>query len=205
MNFFTDNIFVLSIKKYEQFSLIISLSKKFGKQSFFIKNSAIHLNQFFDAGFLIKIKYIAKNSGLQIIDYRCYFSFDDYNAKRLFAVQSIASMIDKFVKNIDDINFMILSIPQIISIFYKKDWLKIYLQIEFQIISRYCNFKNKNIKRINSKKQNNSLKNTNNNINTSIKKFNSYLQTIENILYNFDTEAILPKERVFFKKMLVNF
>jgi hypothetical protein len=210
-NFFIENIFILSIKKYEDFSIILGLSKKFGKEKFLIKHSMLENMDSFDSGFLIQAKCQNRNNFPRIYEYKTFFSFDIDNIdyKRLFAVQSLASLIEKFILNIDDINIIIQYIPQIISIFYKENWLNLYIKIELKILSLYFTLnqsKNLYIKRlmkIETIQHKNKINNYN--INNYIEIFNFQLQKLDNIWYNFDNQIILPQQRIVFKKLLINF
>ncbi len=165
----------------------------------------------FDSGFLIQAKCQNRNNFPRIYEYKTFFSFDIDNIdyKRLFAVQSLASLIEKFILNIDDINIIIQYIPQIISIFYKENWLNLYIKIELKILSLYFTLnqsKNLYIKRlmkIETIQHKNKINNYN--INNYIEIFNFQLQKLDNIWYNFDNQIILPQQRIVFKKLLINF
>ena len=209
MNEFSiENIFILSISKYENFSILSALSKKLGRVQFLAQNSLLDTSEKFDSGFLIKIKYKTQGNFFKILDYKLFFSFDisTIECERLFAIQSLASLIEKFIKNIDDINLMIPYIPKIISIFYEKNWLDIYLFIEFKILNFCFDCKRKtNINNLIQLKDNLLYNEVYcNNINNRIEIFNFCLQKLENLWYNFDNTIILPKERTIFKKLLIN-
>lgn len=208
---FVENIFVLSIKKYEDFSIISALSKKFGKAKFLVHESLLKSNEKFDSGFLIRAQFKTQNNFFKIYDYRSFFSLDEKNIEyqRLFAIQSIASLIEKFIINIDDINIIIQYIPKILSIFFKENWLNLYIQIEFKILSLSFNLNKsnrddiKNIMKSETKYQ--FQKTIHSNVNNKVEIFNFCLQKLEDIWYNFDNTIILPKERTIFKKILINF
>ena len=203
-----ENIFILSISRYEGFSILSALSKKLGRAQFLIQDSLLDVSEKFDSGFLIKIKYKTQGNFSKIIDYKLFFSFDVNNieCERLFAVQSLASLIEKFIKNIDDVNLMIQYIPKMISIFYEASWLDIYLFIEFNILNVCFDYKSKaNINYFTQLKKNLFYNEVCcNNINNKIKIFNFCLQKLENLWYYFDNTIILPKERTIFKKLLIN-
>ena len=148
---FVENIFILSVKKYEDFSIISALSKKLGRARFSINNSLLKSSEKFDSGLLIQIKYKTQGNFSKIFDYKLFFSFniDNIEYQRLFAVQSIASLIERFIINIDNINIITQYIPKIISIFYEKNWIDLYIKIELKILSLYFDLNQLEIKNLN--------------------------------------------------------
>ncbi len=210
-HYFVENIFVLSIRKYDDFSIISALSKKFGKARFLIHESLLKSNEKFDSGFLIRARFQNQGNFFKIYDYRSFFSLDEKNIEyqRLFAIQSISSLIEKFIVNIDDINIIISYIPKILSIFFKENWLNLYIQIELKILSLSFNLNRSNRDDINnimrSETKHKFQKTINNNVNNKVEIFNFCLQKLDDIWYNFDNTITLPKERMIFKKILINF
>ena len=208
---FVENIFILSVKKYEDFSIISALSKKLGRARFSINNSLLKSSEKFDSGLLIQIKYKTQGNFSKIFDYKLFFSFniDNIEYQRLFAVQSIASLIERFIINIDNINIITQYIPKIISIFYEKNWIDLYIKIELKILSLYFDLNQLEIKNLNEsiklkkKPYHNII--YHDNINNKVEIFNFCLQKLDDIWYNFDNKVILPKERIVFKKILINF
>ena len=165
----------------------------------------------FDSGLLIQIKYKTQGNFSKIFDYKLFFSFniDNIEYQRLFAVQSIASLIERFIINIDNINIITQYIPKIISIFYEKNWIDLYIKIELKILSLYFDLNQLEIKNLNEsiklkkKPYHNII--YHDNINNKVEIFNFCLQKLDDIWYNFDNKVILPKERIVFKKILINF
>lgn len=210
MNFFIDSIFVLSVKKYSDFSIITALSSKLGKERFVVSNFVMRDGEKFDSGFLLRIKYKAGNNFYKIYDYKSLFhNVESIDCRRLFAVQSLASLIDRFVNNVDDVNFIKRFMSKIISIFYEKNWINLYFQFELKILSIYFDLdsaeilKIKNVIRSEISLSAKRLKYCN--INNKVEVFNFGLQKLEELWYNLGDGIVLPKERLTLKRLLINF
>ena len=146
--------------------------------------------------------YIEREKNNSIIEYKIHEKINLSKIKpiRLFAIQSLCSLIHKAIHNIDDVNKIVNLVPRILLIFISENWLKIYLYLEFKILLIYDIdniIKNYNkVKQINLILNNKLL-----NINKTL-RLKEVLQDMEKLWCDINENFVIPKERYFLYKIL---
>jgi hypothetical protein len=199
---FSINIFLLKVFEYRDFFIIHAISKQLGKSQFLVKKTVAQNCTEFIQGLVYSIRYKERENNNLILEFELHEKINLLKIKpwRLFAMQSLCALIYQIVHNIDDISKIVNLIPQILLIFVNKNWLKIYLYLEFKILLIYdidnilkdCN----KVKQINlalgdrllDKSETFSLK--------------EVFHSMDKLWYGVDKDLIIPKERSFFYKIL---
>ena len=202
------NIFLLKVSEYNEFFIIHAISKQLGKSQFLIKKNNADNQQSqikqeeLIVGLIYSIIYIEKEKNNSIIEYKIHEKINLLQIKpiRLFAIQSICSLIYKAIHNIDDVNKIVNLIPKILLIFINENWLKKYLYLELKILIIYDN--DSIITNYNKVEQinlilNNKILNTNKTL--QLKKA---LQEMEKLWYAINANFVIPEERYFLYKIL---